>query len=97
MLKPFMKNLMLKICSPILNIFESGDEEYAYKASHRKILIVAGILFLALSVISFIAIIYAEQLGGIIPILVFFVVGVVCEVVGLLGSDRAVAKMWKSK
>lgn len=35
--------------------------------------------------------------GGIIPTVVFLGVGLVCEIVGLLGSDRAVAKIWKAK
>ncbi|WP_417214680.1 hypothetical protein [Alcanivorax sp.] len=35
--------------------------------------------------------------GGLIPMVVFLAVGLVCEVVGLLGSDKAVARMWKSQ
>lgn len=35
--------------------------------------------------------------GGLIPVAVFLAVGLVCEVVGALGSDKAVARMWKSK
>ncbi|PHS72026.1 MAG: hypothetical protein COB22_06325 [Cycloclasticus sp.] len=92
-----MKTLLRKICRLILRIFELGDEEYAYKSSHRKILVVVGGLFLFLSVVSAVAAVYASQPGAFIPFTVFFLVGFVCEVVGLLGNDRAVAKIWGSK
>ncbi|VAW74868.1 hypothetical protein MNBD_GAMMA15-1176 [hydrothermal vent metagenome] len=88
---------MRKLFLPILNLLESGEEEYRYKESHRKILLVVGGLFLFLSAVSATAAIIASQLGGLIPFLVFFLIGLVCEVVGLLGSDRAVAKIWGSK
>jgi hypothetical protein len=32
-----------------------------------------------------------------IPFLVFFIIGSVCIVVGSLGSERAIAKIWGSK
>jgi len=92
-----MKNTLRKIFLPILRIFESGDGEYSYKKSHRKILIVVGMLFLILSAVSAASAISSSQLGGLIPFLVFFIVGFVCELIGLLGSDRAVAKIWGSK
>ena len=88
---------MRKLFLPILSIFESGEGEYSYKKSHRKILLVVGALFLILSVVSAISAISASQMGGLIPFLVFFSVGLVCEVVGLLGNDRAIAKIWGSK
>ncbi|KXJ52515.1 hypothetical protein WNY58_07995 [Neptuniibacter pectenicola] len=92
-----MKTRLRKLCAPILNIFESGEGEYSYKASHRKILMYMGLLFFVLSTFSGIAAIASEQLGGLIPILVFFLIGVVCVIVGFLGSDRAVAKIWGSR
>ena len=88
---------MRKLFLPILSIFESGEGEYSYKKSHRKILLIVGALFLILSAVSAISAISASQMGGVIPFLVFFLVGLVCEVVGLLGSDRAIAKIWGSK
>ena len=92
-----MKNSLRKLFTPILRIFESGEGEYIYKKSHRKILLVVGALFLTLSVVSAISAITSAQISGLIPFLVFFVVGLLCEVIGLLGSDRAVAKIWGSK
>ena len=92
-----MKNSLRKLFLPILSIFESGEGEYSYKESHRKILLIVGALFLILSAVSAILAISSSQMGGLIPFLVFFLVGFVCEVVGLLGSNRAVAKIWGSK
>ena len=92
-----MKALMRKLFSPVLDLFESGEEQYVYRESHRKILIAAGFLFLILSFGSLYASITASEFGGILPVIVFFLAGAVCEIVGFLGSDRAVAKIWKSK
>jgi hypothetical protein len=35
------------------------------------------------------------EFAGIIPIMLFLLTGLVCGVVGLLGNDRAVARIWK--
>ncbi len=92
-----MKALLRKLFSPVLNLFESGEAEYVYKPSHRKILIAVGLLFLILSSGSIYASIVAATWGGIVPISVFLLIGIVCCIVGFLGSDHAVATMWKSK
>lgn len=92
-----MKKTLRKLFAPILNIFESGEGEYSYKASHRKILMYMGLLFFVLSTLSGITAIASDQLGGLIPILVFFIIGFVCLIVGFLGSDRAVSKIWGSR
>lgn len=92
-----MKQNFRNLFKPILHIFESGDGNYRYEKSHRKILLAVGVLFLFLSAVSIMLTINSSQLGGLIPALIFFMIGFVCEVVGLLGSDQAVAKMWGSK
>ncbi len=92
-----MKRFLLKLFSPILKPFENGDGPYKYRASHRTILVVVGILFLALASASAMVSISAKQAGAILPTLVFFSAGTVCIVVGSLGSDKAVAKIWGSK
>ncbi len=46
-----MKEFLRKVFSPILDTFESGDDDYAYRPSHRTILIVVGVLFLVLSAV----------------------------------------------
>ena len=92
-----MKAHLKKFFSPILNIFETGDGEYNYKGSYRTILIAVGALFLLLSLISLAAAFYTAQIGALLPFIVFFFAGTVCEIVGFLGSDRAVAKIWGNR
>ena len=38
-----------------------------------------------------------EQYAGLMPGSIFLIAGLVCEIVALLGTDKAVANMWKSK
>lgn len=92
-----MKTVFRKLFSPILNYFESAEGEYVYRKSHRTILIVVGILFLMLSTISIIAALLTAQYAAFIPVLVFFLAGLVCLVIGSLGNDRAVASIWGSR
>lgn len=92
-----MKLVFRKLFSPILNYFESGQDEFSYRKSHRIILIVVGGLFLFLSSISAFMAVGASQFGAFIPIVIFFMAGFVCIVVGSLGNDRAVATIWGSK
>lgn len=92
-----MKDLLRTLCSPILAIFESGEEPYNYRPSHRKILVAVGSLFLFLCIISVYFGSVAGGSGAYIPGVVFLLVSAFCLVVGGLGSDRAVAKIWGSK
>lgn len=92
-----MKAHLRKIFSPILNIFEAGDGEYRYKDSYRTILIAVGALFLLLAFVSLTAAFYTAQAGAWLPFIVFFGAGCVCGIVGFLGSDRAVAKIWGNR
>jgi len=92
-----MKAHLKKVFAPVLNIFETGEGEYKYKGSYRTILIAVGALFLLLSLVSLAAAFYTAQAGAWLPFIVFFVAGSVCEIVGFLGSDRAVAKIWGNR
>ena len=92
-----MRLVFRKLFSPILKFFESGKGEFSYRKSHRTILVVVGGLFLVLSCISAIAALGTSQLGAFIPIVIFFLAGFVCVVVGALGNDQAVATIWGSK
>lgn len=92
-----MKESLKKCFSLVLAPFEKGEGAYVYKPSHRTILIVIGLLFCALSLGSLFLSVSFSEAGGIIPIVVFLAVGLVCEIVGFLGSERAVATIWKSK
>ncbi len=78
----------------VLRFFEQGSEPYNYKPLHRTILLVVGVLFTLLCLASLYLSAGNDNYGFLIPVSVFFAVGFVCLVVGLLGSDRAVAKIW---
>ncbi|NVK72425.1 hypothetical protein C0J08_07555 [Marinomonas sp. CT5] len=90
-----MKSLLRKLCFPVLSMFESGEGEYDYKPSHRTILIVLGGLCLVIASASLAVTLVTRELAGVIPILLFLLTGLICEIVGLLGTDRAVARIWK--
>jgi uncharacterized membrane protein len=92
-----MKSTMRNIFSPVLKVFESGEGEYSYRKSHRTILLIVGFLFWILASVSLVAAVLTTQVAAAIPFLVFFSVGSVCFVVGGLGTDRAVAKIWGNR
>lgn len=92
-----MKDILRKYLWPILTLFERGSEDYVYKASHRIILITVGTLFVFLSGVSAYFAPMVEDKGGYIPVVVFFIVGIVCLIVGGLGNERAIAKIWGSR
>jgi len=92
-----MKPLLKKIFKPILAPLEADqvDEEAPnYKKSHRVVLIIVGSLFLFLAITSSIFTYISSELGGLIPVLVFLAIGLVAVVVGALGSNHAVSKLW---
>jgi hypothetical protein len=91
-----MKKVLRTIFSPILRIFESGNESFTYKPSHRKILVFMGCLFSGLAVAVFVFL-PADDPGYLIPVLVFGIGGIISLLIGLLGTDRAVAKIWSSR
>jgi drug/metabolite transporter (DMT)-like permease len=92
-----MKNTLRKLFSPILNIFEAGDEPYLAKPLNRKILIAMGLLFTALVSVVIYFSIQQGELGYAIPAVVFSTISLVTLVVGFLGNDRAVAKIWGNR
>lgn len=92
-----MKNSLRRLFSPILNYFEKGDEPYSYKPLNRKILIFMSTVFLSLA--GLVAYLSRDNsdLGYILPVVVFAIMAVIGLVVGLLGNDRAVTKIWGSR
>jgi len=83
-----------KITSPILNMFEQGDGAYAYEKSYRVILLIVGVLFSVLAAGLGIVIFLSGRFGAFLPFLIFSGAALVCLVVSLKGSDRAVSKIW---
>jgi hypothetical protein len=91
-----MKQIIRTLFAPLLKVFESGAGEFSYKQSHRIILLVMGGLFSALAVFVFFAA-QGQDLGYFLPVLIFGGVGIVSLVIGFVGTDRAVAKIWGSR
>ncbi len=91
-----VKDSIRPVFRPILNIFESSEGPYSYKSSHRVILLVMGVLFSLLAT-AVLVISGGAELGYLLPVVIFGGTGLVSLVVGFLGSDRAVAKIWGSR
>jgi hypothetical protein len=92
-----MKAILRKIFSPILNVFEKGNEPYVYKSMSRKILIAMGTMFAGIASVVILYIIYNKAYGYALPAIVFSSVALVSIIVGALGNERAVAKIWGNK
>ena len=89
-----MGKILTKVFWPILKFFETEEEPANYKKSHRVALNILGCLFLTLSLGLAWAASSVGGLGSLIPVVVFFCVGLVAVVVGSLGSNGAVSKIW---
>lgn len=92
-----MKNVLLKLFSPILNPLENADGSYEYRPSHRTVLKVMGFLFLFLAGVGGYFSILTNQIAGVFPVILFSGIGLICLVVAFLGSDKAVAKLWRNR
>ena len=91
-----LKNLIRTLFAPLLNPLEAGDEPYNYKPSHRTILLVVSALFCGLATaVGWLA--WGIDPGYLFPVVVFGGVSITGLVVGTVGSDRAVAKIWGSR
>lgn len=92
-----MKDQLRNVFAPILNRFEKGSEPYKYDSTHRKITIAVGALFIVLAGVSVYLTVITAGFGALIPFLAFGGVGCVSLIVGVLGNDRAIAKIWGTK
>ncbi|HFE37662.1 MAG TPA: hypothetical protein ENK06_04465 [Gammaproteobacteria bacterium] len=91
-----MKQNLRKIFSPLLRKFEAGDQPFSYKPSHRIILLVMSAIFAGLgTAVFFVA--PGDDLSYLLPVILFVGGGVLGILIGLLGNDRAVAKIWGSR
>lgn len=92
-----MKALLRTLFSPLLNLFETEEDNLVYKPSHRTVLIIVGCLFAFLSIAVFTVGFNGEGLGFLLPGCIFGAAATVSLVVGCLGTDKAVAKLWGSR
>jgi len=91
-----MKQQLRSLFAFILKPLEAGDAPFSYKPSHRTILILMSCLFAGLAMVT-LWLNQARDLGYLLPTVVFGLVGLTGLIVGLLGNDRAVAKLWGSR
>ncbi len=89
-----MKTILRQLFFPILMIFEKGDTAFEYKPLNRIILIVMGLIFAGLTALILLFLPEGVGLSFLIPVVVFGLVALVALVVGFLGNDRAVTKIW---
>jgi len=92
-----MKSWLTHLFSPLLKLFEDGRPAPGYRPLHRRITWVVGALFLVIALASLYMALSVDQWAAFVPVVVFFGASLVSLVVGLLGSDRAVAKLWGVK
>ena len=92
-----MKNTLKTIFSPILNIFEKNNNDFIYRSLNRKIVLFISVVF---SLLAFGLPAYMPQLiemGYWFVMIVFGGLSLVGLIVGILGSDKAVAKLLGSR
>jgi len=92
-----MKNLLKNIFSPILNIFEKNNDEFVYRSLNRKIVLFISLVFLLLAFGLPALMPKLIQMGYWFVMIVFGSMSIVGLIVGLLGSDKAVAKLLGSR
>ena len=92
-----MKNTIRNIFSPILNIFEKNNDDFVCRTLNRKIvLFISSVFFLLAFGLPY----YMPQLIEMGYWFVMFIFGGLSSVgliVGIFGSDKAVAKLLGSR
>ena len=92
-----MIQILKNIFSPILNIFENNNDEFIYRSLNRKIVLFISVVF---SLLAFALPLFMPkliQMGYWFVMLVFGALSFVGLIVGILGSDKAVAKLLGSR
>ncbi|MDO6746393.1 hypothetical protein [Gilvimarinus sp. 1_MG-2023] len=92
-----MKTSLRKVFKPLLAPLEAGTEPYHYKPLSRKVLFFFGAVFTFLGLLAAWLIPEGADLGYYFPVLVFTLAGLYGLIVGALGEDRAVARIWGNK
>lgn len=92
-----MKNLAKKIFAPLLNIFEKNNDEFIYRSLNRKIVLFISSVFFLLAFALPVFMPQLIEMGFWFVMIVFGSLSLVGLIVGLLGSDKAVAKLLGSR
>lgn len=92
-----MKDSLRQLAWPILRRFEEAEGEYPYEPMHRTILFIVGGLFAILALVSGYFALAAGLPAGLLATAIFIAGSGLCLLVGSLGSERAVARLWRSR
>lgn len=92
-----MKPLLRKIFSFILTPLENSTGQYDYKPSHRIILKIVGFLFLGVASVALYFSLQINELAGLLPVILFAIAGLLSLIVASIGTDKAVAKIWRNR
>ncbi len=90
-----MRHLLRTLAKPLLHPLEA-EGEFVYRRSHRVILLVMSSLFLLLAGVT----VWLMPPGGwdyLLPVIVFGGAGMMGLIVGTVGKDIAVARLWGSR
>ncbi len=91
-----MKSLLRTLFRPLLNPLEKTDGQYVYKPSHRIILIAVSVMFLGLASLSLV-LAPTGAIEYLFPVLIFGGASLIGLIVGTVGKDVAVARLWGSR
>lgn len=92
-----MKAQLRKLFAPVLKSFEEGEGPFPYQPMHRTILLVVSGLFLVLSGVSAYFSLSAGLTAGLLATVIFLGLSGTCALIGYVGSDRAVARLWGNR
>lgn len=92
-----MKKTLQKLFAPVLAIFENNSDEFIYRSLNRKIVLFISIVFFLLAFALPMFMPKLIEMGYWFVMLVFGALSLVGLIVGLLGSDKAVAKLLGSR
>ena len=92
-----MNSLLKKLFSPVLNVFEQNNDEYITRSLNRKIVLFVSLVFALLAFALPLFMPVLVEMGYWFVMIVFGSLSAVGFIVGLLGSDKAVAKLLGSR
>lgn len=92
-----MKTQLRKLFAFLLDPLEGGDQPYTCHPYSRKILLFVSSVF---GILAILVLLFRPDGSGwdtLIPVVVFGLVSIFGLVVGCLGTDRAIAKVWGNR
>lgn len=92
-----MKKTLQKLFAPVLAIFENNNDEFVNRPLNRKIVLFISTVFFLLAFALPMFMPKLIEMGYWFVMIVFGVLSFTGLIIGLLGSDKAVAKLLGSR